>query len=109
MYVTKAHEGHTPSSRNDREIDYIEACAIDHNLMDAAGSLPNEQIHLWSVNNGERLVSYAIQATPSFGIISVNGSATHRACVGDILVLAALGQLTATEAENHQSKVVFVS
>ena len=41
------------------EIDYIGSCAIDQNLMDAAGLLPNEQIHLWNVNNGERLVTYA--------------------------------------------------
>jgi len=31
------------------EIDYIGSCAIDQNLMDAAGILPNEQIHLWNV------------------------------------------------------------
>ncbi len=32
------------------EIDYIGSCAIDQNLMDATGILPNEQIHLWNVN-----------------------------------------------------------
>ena len=61
------------------EIDYIGSCAIDQNLMDAAGLLPNEQIHLWNVNNGERLVTYAIEAPRGSGIISVNGSAADRA------------------------------
>jgi aspartate 1-decarboxylase len=77
--------------------------------MDAAGILPNEQIHLWNVNNGERLVTYAIEAPRGSGIISVNGSAAHRARVGDILILAAFGQLTETEAHHHQPKVVFVN
>ena len=91
------------------EIDYIGSCAIDQNLMDAAGILPNQQIHLWNVNNGERLVTYAIKAPRGSDIISVNGSTAHRACVGDILILAAFGQLTETEAHHHQPKVVFVN
>ena len=91
------------------EIDYIGSCAIDQNLMDAASILPNEQIHLWNVNNGERLVTYAIEAPRGSGIISVNGSAAHRARVGDILILAAFGQFTETEAQVHEPKVVFVN
>ena len=91
------------------EIDYIGSCAIDQKLVDAAGILPIEQIHLWNVNNGERLVTYAIEAPRGSGIISVNGSAAHRARVGDILILAAFGQLTETEAHHRQPKVVFVN
>mgnify|MGYP001557275860 CR=1 FL=1 len=91
------------------EIDYIGSCAIDQNLLDAAGILPNEQIHLWNVNNGERLVTYAIDAPRGSGIISVNGSAAHKATVGDILILAAFGQLDATEADHHAPHVVFVN
>ena len=90
------------------QIDYIGSCAIDQTLMDAAGILPNEQIHLWNVNNGERLVTYAIEAPRGSGIISVNGSAAHRARIGDILIVAAFGQVTETEAHHHQPKVVFV-
>ncbi len=91
------------------KIDYIGSCAIDQTLMDAAGILPNEQIHLWNVNNGERLVTYAIEAPRGSGIISVNGSAAHRARIGDILIVAAFGQLTETETHRHQPKVVFVN
>ena len=91
------------------DVDYIGSCAIDQNLMDAAGILPNEQIHLWNVNNGERLVTYAIEAPRGSGIISVNGTASYRARVGDILILATFGQLTETETHHHRPKVVFVN
>ena len=64
---------------------------------------------MWNVTNGERLVTYAIEAPRGSGIISVNGSAAHQARVGDILILAAFGQLTETEAHHHQPKVVFVN
>ena len=61
------------------EVDYIGSCAIDQHLMNEAGILPTEQIHLWNTTNGERLVTYAIKAPRGSGIISVNGSAAHRA------------------------------
>ena len=54
-------------------------------------------------------MTYAIDAPRGSGIISVNGSAAHKATVGDILILAAFGQLDATEADHHTPYVVFVN
>jgi aspartate 1-decarboxylase len=90
------------------EIDYIGSCAIDATLMKAAGIVSSEQIHLWNVTNGARLITYAIEAPAGSGIISVNGSAAHQARIGDILIIAAFGQFSDTEASNHQPHVVFV-
>jgi len=90
------------------EIDYIGSCAIDHLLLDAAGIVPHEQIHLWNVTQGTRLITYAIEAPPGSGIISVNGSAAHQAKIGDILILAAFAQMTDAEAQLHTPRVVFV-
>jgi len=90
------------------EIDYIGSCAIDHLLLDAAGIVPHEQIHLWNVTQGTRLITYAIEAPPGSGIISVNGSAAHQAKIGDILILAAFAQMTDAEAQLHTPSVVFV-
>lgn len=90
------------------EIDYIGSCAIDRDLLDAAGIAPYEQIHLWNVSNGARLVTYAIEAPAGSGIISVNGSAAHQANLGDILILAAFAHLTEAEAAAHQPQIVFV-
>ena len=87
MMIVKLHRVTTTAA----QVDYIGSCAIDRHLMDAAGILPNEKIHLWNTTNGEQLVTYAIEAPRGSGIISVNGSAAHRARVGDILILAAFG------------------
>ena len=91
------------------EVDYTGSCAVDQYLMDAAGILPNEQIHLCNTTNGERLITYPIKAPRGSGIISVNGSAAHRARVGDILILAAFGQFTEIEAKTHSPQVIFVN
>ena len=34
------------------EVDYIGSCAIDQHLMEAAGILSTEPIHLWNTTNG---------------------------------------------------------
>ena len=44
------------------ELHYEGSCAIDEDLLDAADLQENEQVHVWNVNNGERLVTYAIRA-----------------------------------------------
>lgn len=90
------------------ELHYIGSCAIDENLMDAAGIVEFEQIHIWNVSNGERFVTYAIRADRGSGTISVNGSAARRAQVGDILIIATFAMLNETEMATHNPTVVFV-
>ena len=82
--------------------------AIDGNLLDAAGMREYEQIHAWNVNNGERFVTYALRAEDGSGIISVNGSAAHRAQPGDLIIIAAFVSLTEAEAIRHQPQLVYV-
>ncbi|HET7560819.1 MAG TPA: aspartate 1-decarboxylase [Rhodanobacteraceae bacterium] len=89
------------------ELHYEGSIAIDGNLLDAAGIREYEQIHAWNVNNGERFVTYALRAEEGSGIISVNGSAAHRAQPGDLVIIAAFVSMTAAEAEQHQPMLVY--
>ena len=90
------------------ELHYEGSIAIDGDLLDATGIREYEQIHAWNVNNGERFVTYALRAEEGSGIISVNGSAAHRAQPGDLVIIAAFVSLTAVEAEQHQPMLVYV-
>jgi aspartate 1-decarboxylase len=90
------------------ELHYEGSCAIDEDLLDAANILENEQIHIWNINNGERFVTYAIRAERGSRIISVNGSAARRAAVGDLLIIAAFGQVHEVQLENFKPQIVFV-
>ena len=90
------------------ELHYEGSIAIDGNLLDAAGMREYEQIHAWNVNNGERFVTYALRAEEGSGIISVNGSAAHRAQPGDLLIIAAFVSLTEAEAALHPPQLVYV-
>ena len=92
----------------DTHVDYEGSCAIDENLMDAAGLREFEQIHLWNVTNGERLITYAIRGKRGSGIISVNGSAAHKADNGDIVIIAAFIQVGEAEADHYKPHLVYV-
>jgi len=92
----------------DCELHYEGSCAIDEDLLDAANLMENEQVHIWNVNNGERFITYAIRGQRGSGIISVNGSAARRAAVGDLLIIAAFGQVHEEKARAFEPKLVFV-
>ena len=90
------------------ELQHEGSCAIDEDLLDAAGTSENEQIHVWNVTNGERFVTYAIRALRGSGIVSVNGSAARRAAEGDLLIIAAFGLVAELRVAAHQPRLVFV-
>ena len=90
------------------ELDYDGSCAIDSRLLDLAGIREFEQIEIYNITNGERFTTYAIQAEPGSGIISVNGAAAHRARVGDRVIICAYVGMSNAEAEVHKPKLVYL-
>jgi aspartate 1-decarboxylase len=90
------------------ELHYEGSIAIDGLLLDASGIREYEQIHAWNINNGKRFVTYALRAEEGSGIISVNGSAAHRAQPGDLVIIAAFVSLSEAELAAYQPDLVYV-
>ena len=91
------------------ELHYEGSCAIDEDLLEAANIAENEQIHIWNVDNGERLITYAIRGERGSGIISLNGSAARRAQKGDLVIIAAFAQVHEDQVKTHEPRLVFVN
>lgn len=89
------------------ELNYVGSITIDEDLMDAAGLLENEQVHIVNNNNGERLITYVIKGERGSGIICLNGAAARRAQVGDIVIIISYAMMTLDEAKTHKPTVVF--
>jgi len=89
------------------ELDYEGSCAIDDDLLEAAGILEHEQVHIYNIANGQRFVTYAIRAAAGSGVISVNGAAAHRASPGDLIIICAYAGLDAAEAARHRPRLVY--
>lgn len=90
------------------ELDYEGSCAIDSDLLDAAGIREYEQIQIYNVSNGERFTTYAIRAEAGSRIISVNGAAAHKAAVGHRVIICAYGSYAEAELLNHKPKLVYL-
>src|SRR5690606_5842137 len=90
------------------ELHYEGSCAIDEDLLRAAGIREYERIEIYNVNNGERFATYAIRGEPGSGMISVNGAAAHKAQPGDLVIICAYGTCDEAEAARFKPKLVYV-
>jgi aspartate 1-decarboxylase len=89
-------------------VDYEGSLTIDEDLMDAADILPNEQIHVWDVTNGARLVTYAIVGSRGTGTVCVNGAGAHLIKPGDVVIIATYAEMKNRDAKRHTPLVVLV-
>ncbi|MFQ5480298.1 MAG: aspartate 1-decarboxylase [Thermodesulfobacteriota bacterium] len=92
----------------DSNPDYEGSVAIDSALMEASGICPFEQVHIYNVTNGRRLITYAIEAPRGSGTISVNGAAARLATSGDLVIIACYAGLDEHEAMGHAPALVYV-
>lgn len=70
-------------------LEYVGSITVDRDLLDRAGILPGEQVHVWNVTNGSRLETYAMPGERGSGVICVNGAGAHLAHPGDKVIIAA--------------------
>lgn len=90
------------------DLDYEGSLTIDADLLEAADILPHEQIHVWDVTNGTRLVTYALRGEPGSGDMQVNGAGAHLIRPGDIIIIATYASFDEDEIRGHEPLVVFV-
>lgn len=71
------------------DLDYVGSITMDADLMDAAGFVDGELVHVWNINNGERVETYAIPGQRGSGEICLNGAAARKCSVGDKVIIVA--------------------
>ena len=89
-------------------LDYEGSIAIDPILLEAADILPNEQVQVLNVNNGNRITTYAIVADRGSGTVMLNGPAARSGIVGDVVVILTYANMDTTELTGHVPKIVKV-
>jgi aspartate 1-decarboxylase len=104
MLTAKLHR--VRLTRVDR--DYEGSIAVDRLLLDQAGILEYEMVHVWNVTNGERLQTYAIAAPAGSGEICLNGAAAHKGNPDDIVIIATFAPIEEAHARTHRPRVVYV-
>lgn len=90
------------------DVDYVGSITVDQNLLAAAGIMEGEQVHVVDINNGARLVTYAISGEAGSGVIGINGAAARLVHPGDLVIIIAYGQFAPSDLADYAPRVVHV-
>lgn len=90
------------------DLHYVGSVTIDADLMDAADIVDGEQVHIVDIDNGARLVTYAITGERGSGVIGINGAAARLVSPGDLVIIISYAQLTEAERAEHVQHIVHV-
>ena len=104
MFLGKIHRATVTHA----DLDYEGSVTIDKDLLDAAGMLDHEEVHVLNVTRGSRLVTYTLPGPRGSGVVCINGAAAHHNEPGDLVILVTYGEMDESEAKTHVPKVVFV-
>ncbi len=105
MLKGKIHRATVTEAR----VDYEGSLALDARLMEAAGFLPFEMVHVYDITNGARFATYLVEAPKGSGTVAVLGAAAHKVSKGDLVILCAYAQMPAEQARLHRPRLVYVN
>ncbi len=93
----------------DANLNYEGSLTLDPLLMEAAGLVPLEQVHVLNLNNGARFETYLIEGERGSGTVCVNGAAARLVQVGDLLIVLAYALVPEENLPDFQARIVFVN
>ena len=59
------------------DVDYEGSVTLDARLLEAADIVPFEEVHVWNVTRGTRLLTYAMVGEAGSGVVCINGAAAR--------------------------------
>ena len=92
----------------DAVLHYEGSITIDEALMEAAGLIDYEQVHIYNIDNGNRFSTYVIRGERDSGVICMNGAAARKVSKGDLIIIANYAAYDEKELANFRPKLVYV-
>ena len=105
MLKSKIHR----ATITDCDVDYVGSITLDPELMRQADMLPNEQVHVWDIDNAARFITYVIEGEAGSGTVQVNGAAARLVNPGDKVIVASFGAFDQSDLETYSPIVVHVN
>jgi aspartate 1-decarboxylase len=90
------------------DLQYEGSLTLDADLMEAADILPYEQVYVFNINNGARLVTYAIEGERGSGTVCLNGAAARLGQKGDLLIILAFTSVPDEEARSNAPRLIYL-
>ncbi len=89
-------------------LNYEGSLTIDKVLMNKAGIIPYEAVHVFNISTGSRFITYAIEGEPGSGVICLNGAAARLGQPGDLIIIVSFAMLNEEEAKHWKPVIVHV-
>ena len=90
------------------DVSYEGSITVDEDLMDQAGLVEFEEVHVWNVTRGSRLSTYVIPGKRGSGTICLNGAAALLNAAGDLAIIAAFVDKDEEALATHEPALLFV-
>ena len=104
MFLSKIHRATVTHA----DLEYEGSVTVDQDLLDAAGMLTHEEVHVLNITQGTRLVTYTLPGPRGSGVVCINGAAAHLNAPGDKVILVTYADMSDEEARRHEPTVVLV-
>ncbi len=92
----------------DANLNYIGSITIDENLMEQAGILEYEEVHVLNINNGQRFITYALKGERDSGVICINGAAARLVSRDDLVIIVSFAGFNEEELKSFKPKHIYV-
>jgi len=89
-------------------LEYSGSIAIDEDFLMKTDILPNEQVDVYNITNGERFTTYVILSPKNSKTIGIQGAAAHKAKVGDKIIICAYAHMDVNAAKTFVPKILLL-
>jgi len=92
----------------DANLEYEGSLTVDPALLEKAGILPYELVHVSNLNNGERFETYVIPGKRGSGEMVLNGPTARRGVKGDKIIVFCYEYFNEDELKTFKPRIVLV-
>jgi len=107
MFVTVFKSKIHRATVTQADLNYVGSITIDEDLMEASNIIEGERVQIVNNNNGARLETYVIKGERGSGVICLNGAASRRVAVGDIVIIISYLSMEWEAAKKYKPTTVF--
>ena len=93
----------------DANLDYEGSITIDEQLMNAAGLVEYEKVHVLDITNGSRVETYVIKAPSGSKEVCINGAAAHLIKPNNTIIILSYCLIHKDAIEKHNPMIVRVN
>ena len=93
----------------DSNLNYIGSITIDEHLLEQAGMIEYEEVHVLNINNGQRFITYALKGERNSGVICINGAAARLVSRDDLVIIVSFAGYNEEELKTFQPKHIYVN